>query len=91
MEKYEFQVILAGVSEMTDEISHALYEAGSDDGTPFSSEGIAAVGFTREATALDEAIRSAIADIARAGYAVDRVESADQPVFSRINQELAKQ
>jgi hypothetical protein len=56
-----------------------------------SSEGIAAVGFTRQATSLDEAIRSAIADIARAGYAVDRVESADQPVFSRINDELAKQ
>lgn len=91
MEKYDFQVILAGVSEMTDEVSHALYEAGCDDGTPFSSEGIAAVGFTREATSLDEAIRSAIADIHRAGYAVERVESPDQPVFSRINQELAKQ
>ena len=34
MEKYEFQVILAGVSVMTDEISQALYEAGCDDGTP---------------------------------------------------------
>jgi len=91
MEKYEFQVILAGVSEMTDEISHALYEAGCADGMPFSSEGIAAVGFTREATSLDEAIRSAIAAIGRAGYAVNRVESADQPVFSRINKQLAKQ
>ncbi len=38
-----------------------------------------------------EAIRSAIAGIGRAGYTVDRVESADQSIFSRINQELAKQ
>ena len=91
MEKYEFQVILAGVSEITDEISQALYEAGCDDGTPFSSEGVAAVGFTREAASLDDAIHSAIADIARAGYRVERVESADEPVFTRINQELAKQ
>ena len=91
MEKHEFQVILAGVSEITDDISHALYEAGCDDGTPFSSEGVAAVGFTRQADSLDDAIRSAIADIQRAGYTVQRAESADQAVFSRINEELTKQ
>ena len=89
MAKHEFQLILADVDEITDEMSNALYEAGCDDGTPFSSEGIAAVGFTREAVSLDEAIRSAIADVRQAGYAVRRVESANQPVFQRINEELA--
>ena len=90
MKKYEFQVTLAGVEEMTEEISNALYEAGCDDGTPFSSEGVAAVGFTREANSLEEAIRSAIADVQKAGFAVARVEPPDQPTYSRINQELPK-
>lgn len=89
MERFEFEVILSGVDEMTEEISNALYEAGCDDGTPFSSEGVAAVGFTREAASLEDAVRSAIADVQKAGYSVARVESADQPVFSRINAELA--
>ena len=73
---------------MTEEISNALFEAGCDDGTPFSSEGVAAVGFTREATSLEQAVRSAISDIQKAGYGIERVESVDEPVFSRINQEL---
>lgn len=90
METYEFQVILAGVDEMTDEISGALYEAGCDDGTPFSSQGVAAVGFTRQAKSLEEAIRSAIADVHKAGYSVARVQAPDEPIFSRINQEIAK-
>ncbi len=91
MDKYEFQVILADVSEMTEEISNALYEAGCDDGTPFSSGGVAVVGFTRAAPSLDQAIRSAIADIEKSGHNVDRVESTDEPIFSRINEELARE
>ena len=91
MEKYEFQVILANVDEMTEAISNALYNAGCDDGTPFSSAGVAAVGFTREANSLEEAIRSAIADVQKAGLSVSHVGSADEPVFSQINQELTKQ
>jgi len=90
MEAYEFQAVLANVDEMTEETSNALYEGGCSDGTPFSSQGIAAVGFAREACSLDEAVRSAIADIQRAGFRVARVESPDQPVLSRINRELAK-
>jgi hypothetical protein len=90
MQPFEFEVILSGVDEMTEDISNALYEAGCDDGTPFSSEGVAAVGFTREAASLEDAIRSAIADVQKAGYSVARVESADQPVLLRINAELAK-
>ena len=73
---------------MTDELAEALYEAGCDDGTPFSSQGVAAVGFSRQSASLEEAIRSAIADLQRAGLTVSRVEPADHPVFSRINAEL---
>jgi hypothetical protein len=90
MNTYEFQVVLSDVDVMTEEISNTLYDAGCDDGTPFSSQGVAAVGFSREAESLEQAIRSAIADIQKAGFAVARVESADEPIFARINQELLK-
>lgn len=90
MPTFEFQVVLNGVDEMTDEIADLLYEAGCDDGSPFSSEGIAAVGFSREAPTIEEAVRSAIADVNKAGFTVARVESADEPVFTKINRELAR-
>jgi hypothetical protein len=44
MPMYDFQLIVNGVDVMTESMADALYEAGCDDGTPFSSEGTAAVG-----------------------------------------------
>lgn len=86
---FDFQLVLGDVEVMTDEIADALFEAGCDDGTPFSSQGVAAVGFAREANSLEEAIRSAIADVNRAGFAVSRAKPADELVYERINQELS--
>lgn len=91
MKSFEFLLILADVNRSDSSMAEALYEAGCDDGTLFSSAGEAAVGFSREALSLEEAVRSAIADVARAGYSVSRVEPADAPVFEQINQELAIQ
>lgn len=88
MAVFEFQVILAGVTTMSDELADSLFRAGCDDGTPFSSQGIAAVGFSREAETLEEAVRSAIADVNKAGFAVSRAESADVSVYEKINREL---
>jgi hypothetical protein len=85
---FEFQLVLADVDVATGEMAEALYEAGCDDGTLFSSEGVAAIGFSREASSLEEAVRSAIADVTRAGYSISRVEPAEAPVFARINEEL---
>lgn len=89
MKAFEFSLILDGVDRSDDVMANALYEAGCDDGTLYSICGETAVGFSREASSLEEAVRSAIADVARAGFAVNRVEPADAPVFDRINQELA--
>jgi hypothetical protein len=86
---FEFLLILADVDVATSAMAEAIYDAGCDDGTLFSSGGEAAVGFTREASSLEEAVRSAIADVTRAGYSVSRVEPAEAPVFARINEELA--
>ena len=74
MNEYEFTVILQNLSEMTEEAANALYEAGCDDGTPVSSEGKAWVSFLRDANSLEEALRSAIADVQTAGFRVAKVE-----------------
>jgi hypothetical protein len=87
---YDFQLVLGNVNVMTEEIADALYDAGCDDGTAFSSGGVPAVGFSREADSLEEAIRSAIADVNKAGFTVTRAAPADESAFVRINQELTR-
>lgn len=70
---YQFTVILSGREEMTPDMAEALYVAGCDDGHPWSSEGVAAITFDREATDLGLAIRSAVADVVTAGFQVAEV------------------
>jgi hypothetical protein len=74
---------------MTEEIAEALYASGCDDGTPFSSQGVAAIGFSRVANSLEEAIRSAIANVNQAGFVVSRAMPVDERVYDKINQELS--
>jgi hypothetical protein len=74
MHKYEFTLILAESLELTDGIADALFAAGCDDGTPGTCNGVFSIDFHREAASLEEAIRSAIANVRTAGYEVTRVE-----------------
>jgi hypothetical protein len=74
MAKYEFTLILKGDRELTEDMADALYEAGCDDGTPGTCNGIGTIDFHREADSLESAIRSAIANVKSAGYEVERVE-----------------
>jgi hypothetical protein len=90
MPTFDFQLVLADVSVMTDQIADALYAAGCDDSTPYSSQRVAAVGFSREAPSLEIAVRAAIADVNKAGYVVARAMPPDESVFEKINQELAR-
>jgi hypothetical protein len=84
--EYQFTVVLAGRSEMTTDMAEALYTAGCDDGHPWSSEGVAAITFDREADHLESAIRSAVADVQKAGFTVKRVEiEEDSPLLSGTN------
>ncbi len=64
---YHFTVVLAGLGEISDDLAEALFEAGCDDGSPWSSQGVAAIGFDREAESFEHAVRSAIADVQKAG------------------------
>ena len=73
MPSHEFTLILAG-EEVTDDQCNALYEAGCDDGTISTSEGVTRIDFCRVSPSLDEAIRSAISNVKAAGLRVSRVE-----------------
>lgn len=76
MNLYEFTTALSGCTEMTDDLAEALYAAGCDDGTPGSSGGTVYICFSREAESLEAAIRSAIADVQKAGCTVAEVKIA---------------
>jgi len=73
MATHEFTLILT-VDELTEEQCNALYDAGCDDGTISTSQGVSRIDFSREAKTLEDAIRSAIADVNAAGLQVTRVE-----------------
>ena len=60
MNKYDFTLILAESLELTDGIADALFEAGCDDGTPGTCNGVFFIDFHCESVSLEEAIRSAI-------------------------------
>lgn len=72
--KYEFTLILQEPIELTEKVADVLYKAGCDDGTPGTCSGIFTIDFNREADTLEEAIRTAIANVRKAGYEVERVE-----------------
>jgi len=74
MLKYEFNLVLRGKQALTEELAEAVLEAGADDGTPSSCEGVCSIAFHREAESLEKAIHSAIGHVTAAGYPVERVE-----------------
>jgi hypothetical protein len=74
MTTYHFSLVVADCVELTEGLADGLYSAGCDDATPGTSEGILTLDFHREAASLEEAIRTAIANVQHAGLEVTRVE-----------------
>jgi hypothetical protein len=74
MISYDFKVVLAGVSDVSNDEGNTLFESGCDDGTIVSRNGTVFVRFSRESASLEQAINSAAADVQRAGFQVDHVE-----------------
>ena len=74
MVECEFTLVLKGSPELTEEIADQLFEAGCDDGTPGTCDGVFSIDFHRRACTLEEAINSAIANVKSAGYEVEQVE-----------------
>ncbi len=74
MTTYEFTLIRQGSPELTEEVADQLFEAGCDDGTPGTCDGVFSIDFHRAARTLEEAISSAVANVKSAGLAVERIE-----------------
>ena len=70
---YGFSVVLTAPALSVADCD-ALYEAGCDDGTEVTRDGVTFVAFDRKADSLEEAIRSATADVRAAGFSIKRVE-----------------
>ena len=74
MKTYGFDVVVKDTSEVSDDQADALFAAGCDDGTPACCNGCVWIHFDREASSLEEAIRSAVAQVGVAGFRVAKVE-----------------
>ena len=78
-QKHDFALILARPEE-SEEDADRLYDAGCSDGSISTSGGVTRVDFHREGDSLEAAIRSAVADVNRAGFPVARIE-IDSPEY----------
>ena len=74
MKTYQFDIVVKDVSEITDQQADDLFAAGCDDGTPACCNGRAWIHFDREASSLEDAIRSAVSQVQAAGFKVSKIE-----------------
>ena len=88
MKTHEFTLILTGINEVNDDAANAVFEAGCDDGSFASRDGVAFIMFDREAASMLEAIQSAAANVRKAGFGVMRVETEETAVVAKINADL---
>ena len=70
---YGFAVVLTAPA-LSAEACEALYEAGCDDGTIVTRNRVTHIAFDRKADSLEQAIRSATANVRAAGFEVKCVE-----------------
>ena len=57
---YSFTLVLSGFDDLTPELEHELFEVGCDDALLGIDAGTPYLTFDRQATSLEEAIKSAI-------------------------------
>jgi hypothetical protein len=72
--RYEFSLIPVE-PDVTDEDADRLYEAGCDDASILTRDGVTRVQFHRHASNLDEALASALQNVESAGLTVAHVET----------------
>jgi hypothetical protein len=77
METHQFTLVVEGPDLQSDDMVDALFEAGCDDALVGRTDAIQYLDFDREASGMDEAILSAIADIEQlSGVEVIRIADA---------------
>jgi hypothetical protein len=83
MKTFDLIVTLPEGTEHSDDLVAALFEAGCDDGSVWSTAGIVQIGFSRQAESLEAAIRSVIADVQKAGSRVVQV-TLEEPALAAL-------
>lgn len=79
---HHFTLIVDGPDVQEDALIEALFDAGCDDALVGRSEGIQYVDFDREATELDDAVLSAVADVEKIPGVVGVARIADAGLVS---------
>lgn len=87
---YNFTIILSGVTEPSDELEHALFEANCDDAILFFRDRVGYLEFDRESDSFAQAVLSAIIDVEKAEINVKplRVEPSDFVTSAEISRRL---
>lgn len=90
--EFDFALVIAGVTELTQAVEDALFEAGCDDATFSIRYGQLYAEFSRSAKSIDAAIFSAIHDIAKAkiGAEVLRVDECNLVTASEIARRIER-
>jgi hypothetical protein len=89
---HAFTLVLTGADEITDALSDRLFEAGCDDALLGMRNGVLFLDFLRAAKSAEQAILSAISDVARSGTGVraERVEPSDAVTAAEIARRLGR-
>ena len=91
MSNFHFTLIVDGPDLQDESLIDRLFEAGCDDATIGSSDGVQYVDFDREAEALDDAILSAIDDLEKLeGVEVIRIADAGLASLADIAARVAR-
>jgi hypothetical protein len=73
LSEFDFTIALKGITQLTEEVENALFEAGCDDATISWVHDHAWLQFTREANTFEEAVQTAVHDIRKANVGIDVV------------------
>lgn len=74
MKTFEFSVIASGLDPSADNFEAQFYDNGCDDALVSFQNGHIIIDFARDAETMDDAISSAVANVAATGAHIDRVE-----------------
>jgi hypothetical protein len=85
MKTFVFDVVLQDAGEPTDALADGLYASGCDDGTLAARDGVTWMHFYRQAPSLEEAIRTAVAQIRATGLTVAKIELEAAAAEAAVN------
>lgn len=81
---FEFSVVVEGFGRGANEIEDRLFKAGCSDALIGVVKGVVVLDFSREAKSFEDALRSAMRDVRKAGGRVVRVEPDSYASLSDI-------